>query len=182
MHAWTSQQDKCLCENGVYMYIRKHIFSGNKGITPSKIKAEQRIASRFVSRRGRPNLIRHGTKTSCTHRIIVTNWLIVNSCGTRNFVLSSKGRSRSFVYRSTMTWRNNGRNTSHVCRCHGLFTTHSIQVQTQLGTHLTGIFEGNFALMPATSSLRLTANRKRINPVDMSLSKQTTINRVDFGS
>lgn len=37
---------------------------------------------------------------------MVTNWLMVNSWGTRNFVLSSNGRSFSLWYLSTITYGN----------------------------------------------------------------------------
>ena len=40
---------------------------------------------------------------STTYLIIVTNWLMVSSWGTRNFVLSSNGRSFSLWYLSTIT-------------------------------------------------------------------------------
>ena len=54
---------------------------------------------------------------SATYLIIVTNWLMVSSWGTRNFVLSSNGRSFSLWYLSTMTWKKATLNKWNLQRC-----------------------------------------------------------------
>ena len=80
-----------------------------------------------------------------SYLIIVTNWLIDRSWGTRNLVLSRTGKSFSFPYLSTMTyiWV---RKTIHA---------HLLQNKYLNSQQLTGILSGNFVLMLATSSLRL---------------------------
>lgn len=99
------------------------------------------------------------------HLMMVMNCVMVSSSGTRNLVLSRRGRYFSFWYLSTITCFNQSRleamkaSRPEVPNFKGRGTGSLPRARRQKRS-LTGIFVGNLALMPATSS-SLVAARER---------------------
>lgn len=83
------------------------------------------------------------------HLMMVTNWVIVSSWGTRNFVLSRGGKYFSLWYRSIITWNKHQLTQTTSNR----WTTH------RNGLFPTGILVGNLVLIPATSCFLVADSR-----------------------